>query len=315
VVELAADSAFSRLRARFGAWWHGYEIKPQASPRRRVTGSESEDDGNPLPQPSGMAEWSPERIAALQFLFGPGEDGPAASRRCKDLIIPLGLNDQMSVVEVGCKLGTGLRVIASNAGGGAWIDGVESEECFLEGSMRLISEAGLQKKAVPFNTTLSDAKIQKHRRDAIIAREAFHRYPDRKEVLQEVHDLLKPQGQMVFTDYVIDPMMDETDLEAWVGLHATPPNLVQLEELRSELIDAGFDVHVAKDETADYSATILSEVRRFALELKKKPVPKNMSQWVMTEVEYWARMLTAMESGALLLARFHVMKTFDDPFA
>lgn len=296
--------------SRFGAWWHGYDFSAGETPIQRAV--EFEDEEEDIPPPTGLMEWTPQRIAAMQMIFGNGEDSPAASKRCKDLIIPLGLSDQMSIVEIGCKLGTGLRVVASSGG---WIDGVEFEDCFIEASKRLIAGDGLQKKAVPMNTDLSDARIQKHKRDAIISRESLHRYEDRMSVLREAHDLLKPQGQMVFTEYVIDPMMDETDLEDWLERHAKPPNLVQLEELRSELIEVGFDVHVARDETADFCAAIISELQRFAAKLKQNPTPKNMNSWVMTEVEYWARTLSALESGALLLARFHVIKTFDDPFA
>ena len=301
---------YQTFLGHLGAWWHGYDFAALAAPAQQVAAFEDEEED--IPPPSGKAEWTPQRIAALQMIFGDGEDSPAASKRCKEMIIPLGLNDQMSIVEIGCKLGTGLRVVA---GSGGWIDGVEPEDCFIEASKRLIVGAGLQKKAVPMNTSLSDERIQKHRRDAIISRESLHRYPDRLAVLQEAHDLLKPQGQMVFTEYVIDPMMDETDLDDWLERHATPPKLVQLEELRSELIEVGFDVHVARDETASFCADIIGELQRFAATLKNNPTPKKINGWVMTEVEYWARTLSALESGALLLARFHVIKTFDDPFS
>jgi cyclopropane fatty-acyl-phospholipid synthase-like methyltransferase len=303
---------FKTLRDRFFAWWGGYEFKakPKAPPPAVHV---DEDEGEDIPAPSELTEWTPQRIRALQMIFGPGEDSPAASERCKQMIVPLGLNAQMSVVEIGCKLGAGLRVVAGS--GGAWIDGVEAEECFIDISKQLIARDGLQKKAVPMHTDLADERIQKHRRDVIISRESLHRFDDRKKVLEEAHDLLKPQGQMVFTDFVMDPMMDETDLDAWLKLHLTRPNLVQLEELRSELIDVGFDVHVARDESAEYCTTIVNELLRFAKNLKRTPTPKKMNNWVMMEVEYWARTLTALESGALQLARFHVMKTFDDPFA
>ena len=273
-----------------------------------------DDDDEVIPEPSGRAEWTPQRIRALQMIFGPGEDSPAATERCKLMITPLGMNAQMSVVEIGSKLGSGLRAVAGGKNG-AWIDGVEAEECFIGVSKQLIAQDGLQKKAVPMHTDLADERIQKHRRDVIISRESLHRFDDRKKVLEEAHDLLKPQGQMVFTDFVIDPMMDETDLEAWFALHLNRPTLVQLEELRSELIDVGFDVHVARDESTEFSTVIVNELLRFANNLKRTPTPKKMNNWVMTEVEYWARTLSALESGALQLARFHVIKTFDDPFA
>ena len=56
------------------------------------------------------------------------------------------------------QLGTGLRVVAGETG--AWIDGIEPVECFFAASQELISVDGLQERAVPINSTLSDKKFR-----------------------------------------------------------------------------------------------------------------------------------------------------------
>ena len=84
-MEIAAT--FEILRDRFFAWWNGYEFRTKPKVERKVVVDEDEDD-EVIPEPSGRAEWTPERIRALQMIFGPGEDSPLASERCKQLITP-----------------------------------------------------------------------------------------------------------------------------------------------------------------------------------------------------------------------------------
>ena len=298
------------LKNRFNAWWNGYELEVADEAPPRVAWSDDDEENS---EPTDPTDRAPQRVGALQMIFGTGEDGPAATARCRKLIDPLGLSSEHSVVEVGCQLGTGLRVVAGETG--AWIDGIEPVECFFAASQEVISVDGLQERAVPINSTLSDKKIQKHRRDAVISRESLHRFKNRKAVLEAVYALLRPQGQMVFTDYVTNPIMDKTYLNDWIDLLEIAPNLSPFDALRSELIDVGFDVHVAHDESKEYCDTIVGEMQRFAAGLKNNPIPRNMGRSVMTEIEYWSQVLTAIEYGALQLVRFHAIKTFDDPFA
>jgi hypothetical protein len=41
-------------------------------------------------------------------------------------------------------------------------------------------------------------------------------------------------------------------------------------------------------------------------------VPHEIREWVMWEVEYWARTVSALESGGLRLYRFHAVAPIED---
>jgi len=296
------------LRDKFVAWWHGYEIDGlEEGLLGRVVGH---GDAGDQPAQPGSGEWTVERVGAVQTVFGAGADSPLAFARVAELIKPLGMNEQMSVLEIGSGLGVGLRVVAQESG--AWIDGIEFNPPMLQESNRLISSDGLQKKAVPTMESIDSALIRKRRRDVVISREALHRFADRAEILSAIREVLKPTGQFLYTDFMGDFEADQQPVQDWYEMHPSQPTLKTLDQVREELEGLGFDVRVAKDETPEYCGHVLEALKEFARSLKDNPVSLEMRDWVIWEVEYWARTVTALESGGLRYCRVHAVAPIDE---
>ncbi|MBT3372364.1 MAG: hypothetical protein HOI87_06210, partial [Rhodospirillaceae bacterium] len=83
--------------------------------------------------------------------------------------------------------------------------------------------------------------------------------------------------------------------------------------IRDGLNKVGFDVRVAKDETKIYMSMVLNDVRRFADTLTKEPISRELQEWVMWEVEYWARTYNALEAGGITMHRIHAVTPMADP--
>lgn len=297
----ANDAMGSGLRDRLRAWWHGYDV---------------DDEQPPLPAAKTVdvavedvvvmsTDWSAGRIAAVQQVFGPGEDAPAAMARTAQVIKPLGLSPEMSVLEIGCGLGVGLRAVAGESG--AWIDGVDPNPEVTAEAEKWIGTDGLLKKAVPSNAHPLDESVTGKRRDAILSRDGLHRYSDRKDILAGLREVLKPKGQVLITDFMVNPEADATAIDSWIELHAEPPVLLSLTDARDELTALGLDVRVAKDESTLFAEAILDKIQRFAAELNDNPVPAELQDWVVWEAEYWARTMDALQSGALRHGRLHAV--------
>lgn len=309
ISNLAGSRVANSLREKFVAWWHGYDMDgleegllgPISAP---ATGERE------IAQPSGKGEWTVERVGAVQTVFGAGADSPLAFARVAELIKPLGMNEQMSVLEIGSGLGVGLRVVAQEAG--AWIDGIEYNPSLVEESNRLISGDGLQKKAVPTSQHIDSELIRKRRRDVVISRDALHQFPERDDLLQSILAVIKPSGQFLYTDFMVDFDARQDAVQDWCEMHPALPTLRSLDQARQELIDLGFDVRVARDETAEYIAHVLAALKEFAGGLKNKPVGVEMRDWVIWEVEYWARTVAALESGGLRHCRIHAVSPIEE---
>ncbi|MBT3330177.1 MAG: methyltransferase domain-containing protein [Rhodospirillaceae bacterium] len=303
--------AASGISGRFKAWWNGDEVEAAAAKGNARAGKVEKVEVEELPSPSGIAEWTPQRIAAIQRLFGEGFDGPASQERARDLVNPIGLNEQMTVLDASARLGSAARTIAKETG--AWVDGLEMDELLMEEAVRLSAKAGLAKKAVIRKLELDDHEVKEHKRDAIVIREGLYQISDRERIFKTLCDLLKPSSHLLMTEFLSVPGKGQEERAEWGALHRTSPRLFELDELREGLSKVGFDVRVAKDETKAYKAMLLNGILRFGKTVPKEPVLRELQEWVMWEVEYWARTYNALEAGGITMHRIHAVTPMSDP--
>lgn len=302
------------LGGRLKAWWNGDDTaKAQAAARMRA-GAAANGEAEVVkdfPSPSGIAEWTPQRIASIQILYGDGVDGPSSRERVKSLVNPIGLNEEMTVLNIGARLGTTARTIAKETG--AWVDGIENDEALVEEAMRLSAKEGLVKKAVIRNLDLNDKEIREHKRDAIVIKEALYQIPDRERLFKTLSNLLKPSSHLLITELLVSPGNGQDERAEWSALHRTIPRLFELDEIRDGLSKVGFDVRVAKDETKPYKAMLLNDIRKFSETITQSPLSPELTEWVMWEVEYWARTFAALEAGGITMHRIHAVTPMADP--
>jgi SAM-dependent methyltransferase len=315
--QIAGHAMTNGFRDRVKAWWHGYDADedPDAVGGKAGAGGASragqEEPVAEIPMPSGLAEWTPQRVVSLQRLFGAGCDSPPAAEWLSPFITPLGLNEQMTVLEVGARLGDGARCIAKETG--AWVDGIDAHDALIDEATRLSAVAGLAKKAVVRKLGLTDPEIREHKRDAIISRESLHLVGDRERLFQNLRDLLKPSSHLMFTDFMVVPGKGREARSEWSSLHRSVPQLFELDELRERLLKLGFDVRVAKDETKTYMRLVLKAIQGLGPSLAEEPIAPELREWLMWEVEYWARTFSALEAGGMAVYRIHAVTMTADP--
>ncbi len=302
------------IGGRLKAWWDGGEAPDvQAEKKARLSAavSASEDAMEEFPSPSGIAEWAPQRIASIQRLYGEGNDGPSSRDRIRDLVNPIGLNAEMTVLNIGARLGTAARTIAKETG--AWVDGIEWDEGLVDEAVRLSAKEGLVKKAVIRNLNLDDPEVREHKRDAIVIREFLYQMPERERLFKTLADLLKPSSHLLVTEFLVNPSKGQEERAEWSALHRTVPRLFELDEICEGLNKVGFDVRVAKDETKSYKAALLNDIRKFGDSVADTPLSRELQEWVMWEVEYWARTFAALDAGGITMHRIHAVTPMADP--
>ena len=301
------------VSGRLKAWWNGDET-PAGKAGGKLNGNaaaEAEEEVIVYPSPSGIAEWTPQRIAYVQRLFGDGVDSPSGKERVRSLINPIGLNSEMTVLNIGARLGTAARTIAKESG--AWVDGVETDGGLVEEAVRLSAMEGLVKKAVIRNLDLSDKEIREHKRDAVVIQESLYKIPERERLFKTLSELIKPSSHLLITEFLVNPSKGQDERAEWGALHKTSPRLFELDELRDGLSKIGFDVRVAKDETKSYKAMLLNDIRKFGESVPHNPLTRELQEWVMWEVEYWARTFNALDAGGITMHRIHAVTPMADP--
>lgn len=179
--------------------------------------------------------------------------------------------------------------------------------------MRLSAKEGLVKKAVIRNLRLDDFEVKEHKRDAIVIRESLYQIPDRERLFKTLSELLKPSSHLLITEFLVNPGKGQEERAEWGALHKSSPRLFELNEIREGLNKVGFDVRVAKDETKVYKAMLLNSIRKFGESVAGDPLTPELQEWVMWEVEYWARTFATLDAGGITMHRIHAVTPMADP--
>ncbi len=295
------------LIERLQAWWQGYEAVSGVSEpsdeieevaEKVMPGSDS------IVELEGARDWSPERVQAIQRIFGAGFSQPGGEAYIQRLLAPLGLNETKSVADYGSKLGAVARICTSTTG--AWVNGFEPHPVLADEAVRLSTAAGLAKRAVIESTPIEKTTLRDKSCDVVLSCEALHATADKDLVLAKIRRLLKRHGQILITDFVRTTQAESSpDIEIWSAYEINQPVLDTVEDLTGRLEKLGIDVRVSEDMSAIYCQEIAMSLREFSSTMNSDPVPEDLKPWVLWEVDYWARRAEILQGGDIAIYRIH----------
>ena len=169
----------------------------------------------------GRPLWSATRLDVAEKLWGEGFVSPGSEDYLPTLVKPLGLNPAMSVLDLGAGLGGTTRLMAKQFG--AWVTGLESSPLLVKAGMERSYKLGLVRQA-PIQAYDPEAFRYPKRVDAVFAKEAFFTVIDKAGLLDNLVVVLKPRGQVLFTDYVTDPGgLESPALASWAAREPVEP--------------------------------------------------------------------------------------------
>ncbi len=290
------------IRDRIKAWWHGYDAGPgTVSLEEEIPAGPIEQSNQARVLPGPRREWSRERIYVVQLLFGPGHHGPGSDLRISDMIAGLDLTPEMRTLELGTGLGLVARTIARETG--AWVDSLEPDKALATAARKLAAGAAGGEKIVIGGVLFDDSDSKCVPHDAVVSLESLHRFSEPARWLTDARERMTSTGKLLLTDFAVCDGVDKAKLDGWVELSPAPPNLWTLAELRTMVEQAGFLVEDIADESEFCVRGILQELQAFSSRLREQPLPEHWREWVMVEVEYWARLAAMIEHGRLQLQR------------
>ena len=297
--EISAEKPkfFSRLHA----WWEGYEIVSETG-----DGEPASIDFDGGVKPEDVEGWSPERIEAAQRIFGYGFLAPGGVANIDKLIAPLGMNEKMSIIECGARIGAVSRRIAESTG--AWVTGFEQNPVLVAEAVRLAKTAGLAKKAAIDTVDMDESDIRDNSRDVALAIDSLFIVEDKAALLHSVARMLKSGGQFLLTDFVrAIPQDTSPDIEIWAAYETDPPHVVEIKWLTGQMEALGFDIRVVEDSSKSYCQLVMTALQRFSASIAAEPVAENFKPWIMSEVEIWAQRLAALQGADVAHYRIHAI--------
>lgn len=289
---------------RFRAWWEGVEPEDLLNAQPKATKSRVVQKEVSLVAP--LADWENGRIRIMQTIWGAGHNMPGGAEHVSMLVKPFGLDPSKSMMVFGAGLGGAVRTIATEYG--VWTTGYEMEGDLAHAGKQLSFMAGLDRKAEMQLYVAGDFELAPNSYDCILSAEALYRYKNKYEALAKLQKCLKAKGQLSITDFVLAPGVEPDDprlkpfskqqLEFW-----------QAEQYERRFRELSLDLRVTEDIGDKYRQMIL---RGWADLARGDPVKLATARAFQGELEaelaYWAGRLKALESGALQLLRFYLIK-------
>lgn len=296
----------AEARAKFHAWWEGYEHTPAEKPAEAPPPPPPKA-AKPRPRPAGKVivkdEWPPERIKVAQMVWGDGFSFPGGEAYSVGLARDLALGPNARALDIGCGLGGGTRAIATQLG--AIVEGWDlSPDLAAEGHGLSLAVPGLAERAPIDFLDVDKTAFKEKRFDGALVRCALSLMSDKAGMLAKVAAGVRPGGVLSVMDFCL--AYDDAHgaaLDAYRLGEATAPRLSTLKVLGTRVEEAGFAVREAADASDAFQRVVLLGWAKIDMLVKRGQLDAKEGKALMGEAELWRRRLEALRSGALRMGR------------
>ncbi|MEH6527705.1 MAG: class I SAM-dependent methyltransferase, partial [Sneathiella sp.] len=240
------------LKKRFKAWWNGYDLddgKPQLvleeAERQQVA-----DDGPPT-----VKGWSVSRQKSVVTLFGEGMTRCIPDEMKTKMTQPMGINKTMSVSELGGNMAGFSRWVAETYE--TYVTNYDEDQTLIDAANEMTKMAGLQRNITSVKCDFEDFKPKDRSANVVYSSESLFHVKDKRKCFKAIHRMLRPEGQFMMSDFMLDGMGGEApELDKWKQNEPSTPHLLDVQETRKLMTDAGFDVSIAENITDEYRLNV-----------------------------------------------------------
>lgn len=258
------------------------------------------------PMPA-VPRWPQQRLAAVEALWGTGFCGPGGAPETLRLCKPLGLTPQHHLLLLGGGLGGPASAICGETGAV-----VSNYECDAE--LAVLAERQLRAHPAASRLRVLGWNRAQPRFESRLAQRALAleaaRGASLERILASVAASLRPQGQIVVTELVMDSAVPESDREfaAWCRLENRLPALPRVEQVNAWLRALKFDIQTLEDVSDRHVAMTLAGWRGAVKTMAEGPKPSAAAASAfVTEAELWLLRIRLMRRFGMRLMRWHAV--------
>ena len=274
-------------------------------------------EGGPVPaqdehHPSAVALGMGDEAARLdpltvrQWLWGPGFIIPGNAEYVLGLVKPFAPNPAMSFLDVAAGLGGPARAIATAFD--IYITGLERDDDVARRGMEMSISAGKQKHAPVSAMDPESFELKGGAFDCILGRGATYMVQDKERFMRVLMLALKPRGQLLLTDFAVEPALAERpELALWSSLQPRPPSLWTLQQYVDCLKSLGFDIRVTEEITQDVKHQIVLGWDHLVQTVDIKALPRQHKVTIVDEAEHWVKTIAALDAGVVKAYRFYAL--------
>jgi SAM-dependent methyltransferase len=241
-----------------------------------------------------------------QWLWGRGFHIPGHARHVVELVRPLTLGPGMSMLDAAAGLGGAARAIAEEFG--VTVSALEGDPWLVRRGQEISAASGKRKRSPVRVLDAESAELRMGTFDRVLVREATHRVPEKERFLRVLALALKAEGQLLLTDFVVEPsLVERPELAAWAELQPHRPTLWTLRQYTDCLRDLGLELRVPEDMTDAYKGQILAGWDNMLRTVDLRSLQRPQRAVLVDELERWTRTVAVLDSGALKVYAFHAL--------
>jgi cyclopropane fatty-acyl-phospholipid synthase-like methyltransferase len=294
------------LRARFKAWWDGYDLELRKKQQKSVEAPVHE-----VRYERPKEHWESARLDLAQKVWGEGYSTPGGEKQIRSMIKYFGLDPAYAVMDLGAGLGGAARLMCEQFG--VWVTGLEADKELAEAGMALSVKAGMSKKAAISSFDPENFHQKAKSIDCVFSKEFLFTVKDKTTLLRMVELLMKSKGQLLFTDYVLaNRHSSAPEIETWKEHEPRKPSPWSVEDYREALTELHFDIRVVEDVTETLYKQVTQGWSGYIGRAKSSGISQELAPALVDEVEIWTRRMQAIDSGELKVCRIHAFKPDTD---
>jgi ubiquinone/menaquinone biosynthesis C-methylase UbiE len=253
-----------------------------------------------------------DRLVLAQWLWGAGFHIPGGEEHVLELVKPFALNPAMSMLDVAAGLGGPARAFCTTFK--IYLTGYERDPEVAKLGMEMSTLQGMNKHAPITHYDPETFELRPGALDCILGRFSTYTVTDKERFLGMLALGLKPRGQIMLTEYVLDPKAGtKPELKAWERRQKTPPKLWALAQYMECLNKLGFDIRVHEETTAHYRTMILQGWAQMLHNVDLRNMPRKHVAAIVNEAEDWMYTVAALDSGALKVYRLYALAPNSPP--
>jgi SAM-dependent methyltransferase len=298
LVVLGKKSVLTRI---LSSWKKVAETPIEPTPRKQPA------PGKPAPARPVVPPVPPiDRFDVRQWLWGPGFVIPGDADHVLGLVKPFGLNPAMSVLDVAARLGGPARAIAEAFG--TYVTGLERDPELARRGMEMSVASGMSKRAAISAINPETYELRQGLYDCVLGRQATYAVDDKERFLRVLMQGLKPRGQLLLTELVIDrDAGGDEELAEWMAQQTARPSLWSVAQYTDCLASLGFEIRISEDMTASYRSEILRGWQSLLKRVNLRRLPRSHLHTVVDEAERWMRTILALDAGVLRVYRLYAL--------
>jgi hypothetical protein len=260
----------------------------------------------PADAPTPLPAWGPTRLELAETLWGEGFLAPGGAPEMLRLAAPLGVSAASTLLLLGVGAGGPARVLAADLG--AWVYGFDTEAELVELAVRRLHRAGaaLAKRA---SIALWTPKVPVARRHACHHGLAIDvlRHATYAEILPGLAHVIRPGGQLVLQEVVVQKSGADAAMAAWCDLERRSTEIPTEADITNCLGALGLDVRVVEDQSARHARLVLQGWQQMLRGLDGARPALAQAATMVAEAEAWMRRLQLMQEGRIRLVRWNAI--------